>query len=38
VSDEDRLQAEADRRMRERVVEEQLDYLKRKLKEKKNEK
>lgn len=37
-SDEDRLQAEAERRMRERVVEEQLDYLKRKLKEKKGEK
>jgi hypothetical protein len=38
VSEEDRLQADADRRMRERVVEEQLDYLKRKLKEKKGEK
>jgi hypothetical protein len=38
VSEEDRLQADADRRMRERVVEEQLDYLKRKLKEKKSEK
>lgn len=38
TSDEDRLKADADRRMRERAVEEQLDYLKRKLKEKKSEK
>jgi hypothetical protein len=38
ISDDDRLQADADRRMRERAVEEQLDYLKRKLKEKKSEK
>jgi hypothetical protein len=38
TSDHDRLQADIDRRMRESAVEEQLEYLKRKLKEKKGEK
>jgi hypothetical protein len=37
TSDQDRLQADIDRRMRESAVEEQLAYLKRKLKEKKGE-